>query len=91
MSEKIAESAERLFPVLPLNWIDTGEIVDANLDLVQSIEDEGMGTLFAASPDLLEASKNARVILHSIRHAGEGGLDTIIADLDAAIAKGEGR
>lgn len=79
--------SDSMFPAFPLTWIDTGEIVDANLELVQTIEDEDMGNLFAAAADLRDAAKNARIILHSMRHAGEGGLDTIIADLDAALAK----
>lgn len=90
MSTTDEASTER-FPSFPLDWIDTGEIVDANLEHVLLCEDEELGTLFAAADDLLQASRNARIILQSFRYAGEGGLDSMIAELDAAIAKAEGR
>lgn len=87
----------------PLIYLDIGEIVrEDDTDVTIATlehgpgwdgfqEGEAYGELLAAAPEMLVALRNARVILQSFRVSGEGGLDTMIADIDAAIAKAEGK
>jgi hypothetical protein len=82
----------------PWAYLDLGEVVLANdfdvtVATLNTTHDdaEAAGELLAAAPELLDALRNARIILAAMRHAGEGGLDTVIEEADAAISKASAR
>lgn len=58
---------------LPWEWIDTGEVVDANNECVVECEDEQTGTMIATGvnchDELVAALKTARTELNTQRHA----------------------
>lgn len=80
---------------LKFRVFDIGELVDEHDTILAEFDPtdetvkawEDRADLLDAAIDLVAAAKNARIILASFRASGDGGLNTIIADLDAAIAK----